>query len=203
MERGEQVAAKTDNLDTRLTIAAHHEAGHIVIAAAMGLRLRPEGIMVDKGAWGLACFYKEPDESDESKESIIVATVAGYLAQKRFCEEHGYSCPLPDDLEVTLSPDSKEARGIETNLSRQYLGKRTVPEVHELLQQRAAELVLQHWPAIEAVAREVASKSLAPLKPLKSGTQWSDQTSARSLPGDEVVKIVERFGIKAVCVTES
>jgi hypothetical protein len=174
-----------------------------VIAAAMGLRLRPEGIMVDKGAWGLACFYKEPDESDESKESIIVATVAGYLAQKRFCEEHGYSCPLPDDLEVTLSPDSKEARGIETNLSRQYLGKRTVPEVHELLQQRAAELVLQHWPAIEAVAREVASTSLAPLKPLKSGTQWSDQTSARSLPGDEVVKIVERFGIKAVCVTES
>jgi hypothetical protein len=103
MESGEQVAAKTDDLDTRLTIAAHHEAGHIVIAAAMELRLRPEGIMVDKGAWGLACFYKEPDESDESKESIIVATVAGYLAQKRFCEEHGYSCPLPDDLEVTLS----------------------------------------------------------------------------------------------------
>jgi hypothetical protein len=34
-----------EDIETRIVIAAHHEAGHAGIAARLGLRLRVEGIM--------------------------------------------------------------------------------------------------------------------------------------------------------------
>src|SRR5262249_5478812 len=48
--------------------AAHHESGHIVIAAAQGLKLRPEGISVDLEGNGLACYCKHPEDNDLSRE---------------------------------------------------------------------------------------------------------------------------------------
>jgi len=53
-------------LETRMLTAAHHEAGHIVVAAVCGLKIRTKGIVIDAAGEGLACYCKEPDDSGPS-----------------------------------------------------------------------------------------------------------------------------------------
>jgi hypothetical protein len=74
--------------------AAYHEAGHIVIAAVVGLTLRPDGLMVDSCGEGVAIYCTQPEDSDVSREAVILSTEAGCWAETRFCEEH--SCSGPD-----------------------------------------------------------------------------------------------------------
>src|ERR1700675_1783919 len=40
----EEGTSEPDDIGPKLTAAAHHEAGHLVIAASLGLPLRPEGL---------------------------------------------------------------------------------------------------------------------------------------------------------------
>jgi len=44
--------AALETIGVNCECGAHHEAGHIVIAAVEGLRLKPEGLMVDPSGWG-------------------------------------------------------------------------------------------------------------------------------------------------------
>jgi hypothetical protein len=87
----------------KLIRAAHHESGQIVIAAKLGLRLRPEGLSIDPSGEGFACYHKEPDNSDYSVECGALASFAGFKAEIRLCEKRNYS--VPDALGVLLSPD--------------------------------------------------------------------------------------------------
>lgn len=48
-----------EDIEVKVKCSAHHEAGHIVIAAVQGLRLRSEGLMVDRTGEGLACYFRE------------------------------------------------------------------------------------------------------------------------------------------------
>jgi hypothetical protein len=57
-------------------MAAYHEAGHIVLAAAMGLPLRPEGVMSGEDGKGFACYWKEPDLTDSSVEANVLSFFA-------------------------------------------------------------------------------------------------------------------------------
>jgi hypothetical protein len=188
------------SIEARLAIAAHHEAGHIVIAIAAGLRLRPEGIMVDTEAEGLACYCKEPEDADESRARVILATFAGCFAQDRFCKERGY--PELEYLARIWSLDWKEARGMATKFSDTYLLGRGIPAAHEALEQRSKELVAEKWSVIEAVANALLAKEWEAVKPLKSGGQWAKGASAKYLTGEEVIRSVEPFGITAPCVRE-
>ena len=43
------------------------------------------------------------------------------------------------------------------------------------------------------------TKQWEPLKPLKSGCTWSHETTAKYVTGEEVVSILGRHGIAAVC----
>ncbi len=78
-------------VELRTMYGAYHEAGHIVIAAVRGLTLRPDGLMVISNGDGLSVYNTRPDDSDSSRENVIVSSFAGYWASKRFCDEH--SCP--------------------------------------------------------------------------------------------------------------
>jgi hypothetical protein len=66
---------------------ARHEPGHMVIAAVEGLRLRPEGLMVDPSGWGLACYHDALEDSDSARERNILAVLAGFAVEKRYREE--------------------------------------------------------------------------------------------------------------------
>lgn len=177
------LAPIAESLDIQITTAAYHEAGHIVVAAALGLCLRPEGIMVGQDAQGLACFCKEPDGTDASVEANILASFAGFYAEKRLRAMCGYK--PRDFFAVIWSSDWTEARRIEKLFSDNYLAGRTIPGVQETLEVRAEQLVAQYWSPVEALAQTLLSRDWEPKKPLKSGTQWSESEEAKHVAGQE------------------
>lgn len=200
MEADGQAAATPENVRSKLSIAAHHEAGHIVVAASLGLKLRPEGISVDPQGEGLACYCKHPDGSDTSRERIILSAFAGCFAQDRFCEQESYA--RLEYLTIIWSGDWREARQILSTVSDEYLGSRQIDAVQKTLEGRSQELVAENWATIAAVANALLAKDWEPLKPLTSGSRWSAATTAKYLTGDEVIAMLRGFGINAVSTAD-
>jgi hypothetical protein len=189
-----------EDLEDERISAAYHEAAHVVIAAVLGLRLRTEGVMIDTAAKGLGCYCKDPGESNALREHVMLTTFAGFFAQNRFLKERAY--PQVEYLQLIWSEDWREARGIASKLSNEYLATRGILTTQEELEQRSDQLVAENWRAIEFVASVLLTKEWEPLKPLKSGSQWSKQSLAKYLSGEEVVQILEQFGITAVSVSD-
>jgi len=186
-----------ENVEIRVTCSAHHEAGHIVIAASQGLKLRSEGLMVDRVGEGLACYFKEPDNNDGSREHVIIATLAGFAAESRYRTDN--SLPLRTDFEMICSQDWKEARTVLCQLSATYLAGESLDSVLLRLQKETETLVSANWPAIKGLASILLGKELRPFKPLKSGTQWSRENIGFCVAGDEAATILQEFQIMATC----
>lgn len=189
-----------ENLETRIAIAAHHEAGHAAVAARLGLRLRAEGIMVGQDAEGLACYCKQPEDTDASVEAHVLASFAGCYAENYFRRQRGYR--ERDHEAITWSLDWNEARGIEGRFSWDYLADRTINDVHTLLEARAEQVVAMNWSVIERLAAALLKKDWAPKKALKSRGHWSNAEFAKCLSGDEIVEILSDLGINTRCVEE-
>src|SRR5712671_5987597 len=115
---------KETPVEMRTMYGAYHEAGHIVIAAVRGLVLRPDGLMVISNGEGFCVYCTQPDESDASRESVVVSSFAGYYAAKRFCDEH--SCPDFLDPLPQISDDWKDARKIVDKLSTEYMAGKSL-----------------------------------------------------------------------------
>jgi hypothetical protein len=149
--------------------------------------------MVDPVGWGLACYYKDPDESDQSREQIIIATLAGFAAEKRFREERSY--PARGFMDVTLNRDNVEARTLLTRLAGNYASNEAS------LNNRLQDLIGQHWLVIEALAAALLAKDWEPLRPLKSGGKWSHENAsiAKYVTGEEAVRVLAQHRIAAVC----
>jgi hypothetical protein len=194
MEYGEPSNAAED-IDTRMAMTAHHEAGHIVIAAVYGIELRPEGIMLDTDAAGLACYCKQPEDADASRERVIISTFAGHMAQQRLCKERSYR--LRSFFEIIFSPDWIEARGMIGILSTSYWAGRGPEAVQQALEDASEQAVERNWSKIQTMARALLDRDWKPLKPLKSGQPWSAQAMAKYVVGEEVVAILSRLGIAA------
>jgi hypothetical protein len=185
-------------MDIRVMYGAYHEAGHIVIAAARGLALRPDGLMVISDGNGLSVYCTQPEASDHSRESVIVSTFAGYYASKRFCDEHSYPDLL--DRNVVISPDWLEARKIIDMLSAEYLSGNDLWTVQHRLEKESKRLVDQHWLVIEALAMALLARNPEPMRPLKTGEKWWLQDGmVRYMAGEEAVEILAQHGTPAVC----
>jgi hypothetical protein len=184
--------------DLKLERAAHHEAGHLVVAAAKKLRLRPEGLGLDPRGEGLACYYKQPDTSELSRERIIVAMFAGYYAEMRFCQEGAYLALAPDSW-FPSSLDGQDADKLLREITGENLSNQSAAEIQRELRRQSEQLVERHWLAIKAVANVLMSKDWEPLKPLKSGGIWSIEATAKYVTGDEVVRVLGQQGIVAIC----
>jgi hypothetical protein len=180
-------------LEQQITRTAHHEAGHLVAAAALGLKLRSEGLAVDARGEGLACYCKQAGDSDERRESVIVATFSGYNSELQLCSDRDY--PKPDSMQLIFSCDAREARPIIAQLS--YLSvTRTAFQIEEELQNRSRMLVKQEWQAIRVIADALLEREWEPVQPLPSGGVWSQEQMAKHLNGKEVVGLLSQFGIR-------
>jgi len=179
-------------LEQQIIRTAHHEAGHLVAAAVQELKLRPEGLAVDARGEGLGCYCKQPGDSDERRERVIVATFSGYNSESKLCSDRGF--PEPDGMLQIFSCDAREARPIISQLS--YLSvERTAFAIEEELQARSKTLVNQQWQAICAIANELLARGWEPIRPLPSGGVWSQEPLAKYLDGNEVVILLAQFGI--------
>lgn len=192
------LAPIAESLEIQITTAAYHEAGHIVVAAALGLCLRPEGIMVGQDGKGFGCYWKEPDGTDASVEANVLASFAGFYAEKRLRSMRGFR--PRDYFGVIWSTDWKEARALEGKFSFGYLGDRNIQAVHDELEAKAEEIIAQYWPAIEALAQTLLGRDWEPKKPFESGTQWSESERAKYVTGEEVVDVLAGLDIMAQCV---
>jgi hypothetical protein len=189
---------KETPVEMRTMYGAYHEAGHIVIAAVRGLVLRPDGLMVISNGEGFCVYCTQPDESDASRESVVVSSFAGYYAAKRFCDEH--LCPDFLDPLPQISDDWKDARGIIDKLSTEYLAGKSLLTVLLGLERESKHLVDQHWPSIEALTIALLAKDPEPMRPLKTGQTWSHHTGpVRYMDGEEAVGILAQHGIGAIC----
>ena len=150
----------------------------MVIAAAVGLGLRPAGLSLDPVGKGLACYCLVPDDTAISQERVILATFAGWYAQQRFSEIESITCP--EFASEGLSTDWWGAADILNKLAGiNYFS------VKAELERRSYELVEQHWQAIDVLANALLAKEWEPLKIFASGFEWSTQTVAKYVPGDE------------------
>ena len=137
--------------EVQFICTAHHEAAHIAVAAAQGLRIRPEGFCMDTLGEGLACYCKYPDDSDLSREQIIIATFAGYMAQRKVCADLSLIDPNADN--VLASRDWYEARVLLTGLSAAYFDGMSISQIQSNLEGRSAELVGRNWSVIRSLAK--------------------------------------------------
>jgi hypothetical protein len=184
------------SLEDKLRRTAHHEAGHVVVAARQGVPLRVEGISVDPVGEGLACYWKEPENNDLSRKNVIRATFAGFDAEEEFCRLH--SLPILKGLPIICSTDWIEARTQASRLDD--IGPfASVNEVQDVLHGESRHFVKQHWHVIDAIAAALLMKAWEPLQELKSGGIWSQQTTAKYLKGEELVTLLRSFDLPAIC----
>jgi hypothetical protein len=181
-------------VNTNLESGARHESGHIVIAAVEGLKLKPEGLMVDPAGWGLACYHDAPDESDPSRERNIIAVLAGFAVEKRYREERSY--PARESLDVIWNDDNRKARTLLGRLTGSYASNES------RLRNQLDHLVETYWLSIDMLACALLGKDWEPIKPLMSGDKWSDETMAKYVYGKEAASILGEQGIAAICGAE-
>lgn len=184
-------------LEQQIVRTAHHEAGHLVVAAVQELELRIDGLAVDARGEGLACYCKQPGNSDRRREKVIIATLAGYNSELRLCSETSYAGP--SEMQIALSCDGREARSIICSLS--YLSpSRTAFQIEEELQQRSNNLTQKVWTAISSLASALLAKEWEPIKALPSGGVWSQVDNAKYLDGQAVAAVLESHDIAAKVV---
>ena len=89
-----------------------------MVAGTSGLRLRPEGVMIDPRGWDLACYYREPEDCDVWREAVVLASLAGFKAENELRRGSSYS--LPDPADMIDSCDWREARPLVAKFSEGY-----------------------------------------------------------------------------------
>jgi hypothetical protein len=133
-----------------LRLLAHHEAGHAVVAAHLGLAVTSlELHEYDRdGAWsadGITYVTYFPRLADE----FAVQGAAGELAAMKWLDERGL---LSDETAVAASADHDRTEVVEL-LAEDGI-RVSWPDVRS----RALDLVAALWPQIEAVASAAAVK---------------------------------------------
>jgi hypothetical protein len=167
--------------------SAHHEPGHIVVAAVQGLKLRPEGIMIDPSGFGLGCFDKEIYGSDDIRRRVVAAMFGGYFAERRFCKENSYSILEPPKEWFGCNSDGWDAAQLMP------------PSEYYPLMPEAERMVNANWPVIKKLAAELQARDWERIKSLGSNSQWwSDgETLAKYVIGAELIEMLTARGIVA------
>ncbi|AXX29398.1 hypothetical protein KCV87_10015 [Actinosynnema pretiosum subsp. pretiosum] len=129
-----------------LTGTAHHEAGHAVIALALGGTVRGISLRPVGGDWHGDVSLRFPD-TDQAVPDLVVALLAGAHAEHRWHALHRPThTAYPYDIDAGAAPDRDLVHDLLAALPR-----RERPTQREL-DARAARLVLTHWAHVEHLA---------------------------------------------------
>jgi hypothetical protein len=189
-------AASMTNADPKYPESiAYHEAGHVAIAAAKGIRLSRHGIRVDEDGRGIAYYdFRKPKRtstapSEVTREQTIVATLAGRLSQQKFypqCSILGADCDnvLVDELLAEIGNEDPifGLRQLTTQV-----------ELHE----EAVGLVEAHWPKIKAIGQELWAQPYTTKQLDQPNQVWSPRPTEKALAGYRVAEILKSFGMDA------
>jgi hypothetical protein len=165
---------------------AYHEAGHSVTAAAVGLDLRPAGILmfeVRNVAAGIACYWE-----DGEVEPVLQALRAGQMAQQR---------QFPNSETRGGVPDAQAfSKAVNQIYSPGHVGI-----MLEKIGGQVLDLFAKHWGAVDEVAQALLRKDWASVEVTDEKYLSADERSVvrrkKQLTGSEIVEILERHGISA------
>jgi hypothetical protein len=163
---------------------AYHEAGHIVTAAAVGLDLRPAGILifeVKNVAAGIACYWE-----DGEVEPVLQALRAGQMAQRK---------QFPNSETRGGVPDAQAfSRAVDKIYSPGHVGV-----MFEKTGGQVLEFFAKHWGAVAEVAQALLKKDWASVEITDEKYLSVDERSVvrrkKQLAGSEIVEILAQHGI--------
>ena len=171
--------------------AAYHEAGHIVVAAVQGLKLRKRGLRIDQKGAGIAYYEsKQPDGStsvgeDPLRVAAIISAYAGRFAQIRFFRPE--PCPTSPSCR-----DMDQARELVGEMWTEH-NTRCAKDVE--FRERSKIYVDQHWQVIEALAEALLARPWAFQRNVER--RWSHQYQEKYMEGGEVASFLSGFEIPA------
>jgi hypothetical protein len=182
-------------MDKEIESTAYHEAAHVVAAVAQGMPIRPAGIDLDLCGNGCAYYFQRvvgdlassPKDEKERKRTAI-ALYAAHSAQRKFylkCQDRGWTNDLYqiNALVREMYPEESEAQVVQSGL-----------------QNEATNLVDQHWPEIEELAKSALSRPLSPL--LAEDTRWGAGPYKRNLPAAEIAGLLAKYNLEVILLPE-
>jgi len=151
---------------------AYHEAGHITMAAAVGLDLQHKGIIVyevQNVGDGWAFYW----EDNQQWKDILTALRAGQLAQlKKF--PGSYFLGAQTDVQKVSYLVAEHFPGVIHG------------NMEEEIKKKANDLLNVHWSAVEDVARAVINAGWLPVAP----GEHEQATRKKHLDGNAIAAIL-------------
>ena len=186
---------------------AYHEAGHTVVAAALGLGLNRYGIKVDDVGNGISYYEKRKPESlrgvDTRGEHTVISIFAGLIAQRKFhagCSDK-YASRDREHIDKLLS---------DMYIPKSFQGPEAFDSSCELLESAKVKLrtepkrlVDEHWMAIRDLANALWGRSPTPRESDEPDKCWSQSLVERTIDGAGIVAILQTHGISASIVDDS
>jgi hypothetical protein len=161
--------------------AAYHEAGHVVVAARLGVKIdRGVGMCIDACEKGYSAIrLRSAEDSLDfpiSRDDSILVLLAGGVAETRFD---------PMSTGNSSSDDSERIKELQAQ----------EPPITDLsgLQDQSRTLVYGGWLPIVRLAMELLSKSFVKRR---ENQMQSKSRVARYLNGEEIAKILKPFHIE-------
>ena len=167
---------------------AYHEAGHIVVAALLGLSIHPSGIHLDETGRGRSFYdYREPDNLpgvDAKGRHSVTSIFAGLIAQRKFHPTCSSASAAGDEVMIRELLDEMYWNEPESR-----------NEAEHELRDEAGRLIRTHWSAIEVIARELwgGKYTARRWEPDKS---WTSATLEKRVTGHRVQEILNGFGVQ-------
>ena len=158
---------------------AYHEAGHIVVACALGLPLRPSGITVYEVGNGVGDGYACYAENERPPQAVLMAVLAGGRAQLM---------KFPGSWLGGSGPDESKLR----ELTKVHFEDRWRQIIEEMVAQ-VDRLLEEHWSAVTAIAESLLDSVWIPVE----AGEHSQANRKKQARRDSLVSILERHGIPA------
>ena len=157
---------------------AYHEAGHIVVAVALGLDLRPKGITIwqvtNNVMDGLAGYW----DDDTGWEKNLQAVRAGQIAQWR-------KFPRSD------TTGSKPDNDYFFKIVKEHFAGYIAGNIWESVGNRANALLEAHWGAAAEIAETLIAAEWMPV----DGTEHPLAKRKKRLGGEALLTILSSHGI--------
>ena len=159
---------------------AYHEAGHVVIAGAVGLDLKPLGIVIWEVAEdvtdGIASYWEDTAEW----EKVLLALCAGQMAQLK---------QFPCSWTRGSQPDVQ----VFSKIVNTHFEQDRFREMHDNTNSRVASLLEIHWSAVTSIALALMEGPWIIVEP----TEHPKAKRKKHLDGSTLVPILRRHGITA------
>ncbi|HEY1801577.1 MAG TPA: hypothetical protein VGG46_11650 [Terriglobales bacterium] len=167
-------------IGNNLPETAYHEAGHIIVATALGLDLRPKGITLWEAGTdvmdGLAGYWDHETDWDKNLQSVR----AGQIAQWRKFPNADTSGAKPDN-------------DYFFNVAREHFPGSVVSDLWESTTEKAHALLQLHWAAVVEIAEALIAADWLPV-PEKEHPLAKRK---KRLDGKQLMEILVKHGISA------